>query len=147
MRWNMLDHVDAFTPWQNLLGRKCVSLEEGYLLGRFGRTGIFPESLLVESLVQHCRWFVIASSNFSQTALLDEIAELHIKAETRMGDVLKIEVLAETHTEENIMCVLQAWVGEELHVQGCLRMQLAPLSHFSHIETTRLMWEEFYAKA
>ena len=47
MRWQLTDHIDQFEPWSRITGRKAVSLEEAYLLERFGVHGYAPEAIVV----------------------------------------------------------------------------------------------------
>jgi len=147
MRWQMTDHIDTFEPWVKLQGRKCVSLEEGYLLKRVGRSGVMPEGLLIESMAQHCRWLAVASSDFSQSALLCEISSLRMDAEARMGDRLEISVEVKERADETFLCSVRARRHEQTIAVGSMRMVLESLTDLSDAEESRLLWRELYGKA
>ena len=147
MRWQMVDHIDYFEPWHCIEGRKNVSLEEGYLLERFGRSGILSEGILVESMVQLGRWLVLASSNFLQSALLDEIASLRIESIPSMGDALSLSARAEAVEGDLLPCCMTVQRQACLVAEGRMVLRLMESNNLVRANTTPLLWRELYGKA
>lgn len=74
MRWRFTDKALFFKPWERIVTVKAGSLEEYCLLEPWGETGRSPAALLLESCVQTARWLVEASSAFTLSCALREIA-------------------------------------------------------------------------
>lgn len=147
MRWRFADRVDAFDPWKLIRGRKGISLEEYSLLERFGRSGVMPESLVLESCVHFARWLVTASSEWRQTCLLKEIEEFVYESEARMGDNLRIDVSVKERAGGHVWVHCAVSADERLIAQGNLALDLVPLTDLQDPESLSIMWQELYGKA
>lgn len=141
MRWQMADRIHAFEPWQQIAGCKAVSLEEASLLNRMGRPDCLPDGLLVEAAVQFGRWLVIASSDFQQHALLQEVEGLRIELHPHMGDVLQYAVEVKARNDGSITCALQIRFAERVAAEGRLMLQIAPLAGYAEETEIRRLWQ------
>lgn len=153
MRWRFVDKIDSFQPWRSAAGRKAVSLEE-YSLGEpFGRKGVLPESLVLESCVQLVRWLVARSSEFRSTCILSEIDGFSLLREVGMGDVLAVaaevvggegEAPAEPLAGDRLRAECRVRSGGELVARGALSFGLLPMAAVADPEATEAIWRELY---
>lgn len=144
MRWRFADRIDEFHPWDSIRGRKGISLEEYSLQERFGRPGVMPESLVLETCVHFARWLVSASSEWHESCLLKEIEDFTYESEARMGNNLRIEVSVKERAGAHVWMQCAVSTEDRLIAQGNLALDLAPLSDLQDPESLRIMWQELY---
>lgn len=147
MRWRFADRIDEFHPWASIRGRKGISLEEYSLLERFGRPGVLPETLVLESCMHFARWLVAASSEWRQSCLLAEIEEFVYESEAKLGDNLRIDLAISAQTDElaAVQCVVMA--DERRIAGGNLKVNLVALTDLLDQESLSIMWKELYGTA
>ncbi|MDR1085892.1 MAG: hypothetical protein LBP22_13815 [Deltaproteobacteria bacterium] len=73
MRWLFIDRILDFKPWEHIGVLKLGTLEEYFLLERWGEPAKSPGLILLESAIQAADWLVEASSDFSLTFSLKEL--------------------------------------------------------------------------
>jgi 3-hydroxymyristoyl/3-hydroxydecanoyl-(acyl carrier protein) dehydratase len=140
MRWRFLDRVDSFSPWRALAGRKGVSFEEFCLLGRWGREGELPETLVLESCFEAARWLAAASSDFRRTATPAGSEEFRFEAEAGPGAVLEVEVEVLSQAQDALFCeAVVSSAGKRL-AGGRLEMRLAAVEPGDEPERQREVW-------
>ena len=92
MRWRFVDRILFFEPWKRLIALKACSLEEYSLLERWGRPGIAPGILILESGIQAARWLVEASSGFASGMDVREISRWRAEEGLSPGERLRMDV-------------------------------------------------------
>lgn len=147
MRWRFADSIDSFESWVSITGRKGVSLEEYSLLERFGRQGVLPESLVLESCVHFARWLVAASSQWRESCLLRGVEDFRHDSEARLGDNLRIVLEVNHHAKASVVvqCVVRA--DERLIACGELSLDCVALDTLQDSESLHQMWRELYGQA
>ena len=147
MRWRFVDRIEEFGPWAFIRGRKAISLVEYSLLNPFGREGVFPESLALESCIHLARWLVIRSSSFKSTCLLSEVGTFSFNNEVGMGDILSMGITVTMRREDSLKLDCEATKGEHLICCGGLTVGLMDLTGVADPEVMKAMWQELYVKA
>ena len=147
MRWRFVDKVTALEPWQQIAGRKAVSLEEYYLLQPLGREGVLPESLLIECCVELVRWLITASSSFEWAALLGGIEEFVFERPARMGDLLQFDVRVIERSERELSADCRVNSEAVAVASGRLAFALVPLHKLSTRGELEGLWQELYDTA
>lgn len=147
MRWRFADRIDAFEPWKLIRGRKAISLEEYSLLERFGRPGVLPETLVVETCVHFVRWLAAASSGWRASSRVVSFKNFTFESEAEMGDQLQIEVTGKLHIIDRHLYECRVTAGEKQIAHGSVDIELIPLADLHDPESLKLMWRELYAKA
>ncbi len=144
MRWRFADRIDEFQAWVFIQGRKGVSLEEYSLLERFGRPGVFPEILTLETCIHFSRWLVERSSEFTQSCLIAQVENFTFSTPAGMGDNLKISVYLTDHQEDQmgVQCRVES-DGRDIALGG-LRLNRVPFGTLQDSETRRILWQELY---
>jgi 3-hydroxymyristoyl/3-hydroxydecanoyl-(acyl carrier protein) dehydratase len=148
MRWRFADRIDAFEPWRRISGRKGISLEEYSLLERFGRRGVLPESLVLETCVHFARWLVAASSDWRQSCLLAGIEEFGYESEARMGDNMRVEIKTAGNPDgddKTLRLVCNVSAQERRIASGTLALKLVDLDSIQDAEALKIMWRELKA--
>jgi len=144
MRWRFMDRIESIEPWQSAEGIKAISFEE-YSLGKpFGRKGILPEGIVLESCIHMIRWLVIKSSNFRNTCVLKEIERFAFDREAGMGDVLHItvRVMARDDTALKAECAVKGG-GHDI-ASGAIAVEFLPLDQCMDPEAACTMWKEVH---
>ena len=143
MKWRMADVIDEVESWRRIAGRKAVSLEEYDLLRPLGRPGVCPESLLIESAVAFGRWLVVKSSEFTESALLDEVTGWKVHQPTGRGSWVQVVVTVESTTQQElaVLAELTDAAGNPV-ATGRLRLRKVPLAELVDPESLRLLWTE-----
>lgn len=147
MRWRFVDRIEEFELWTFVKGHKSISLEEYVLMEPFGRQGLFPETLSLESCIHLARWLVVRSSDFQQTCLLSEVDRFAFEYEATMGDTLNTVVSVQRRKDD--LLEIECEVSADIHLicRGTLTLDLMPLTDSLDPKTMRTMWQELYGKA
>ncbi len=147
MRWRFVDRVTAFEPWQQIAGRKAVSLEEYHLLQPLGREGVFPESLMIECCTELVRWLVAASSSFTQATVLAAIEEFAFDCPARMGCLLDLKARVTARDEGGITA--ECLVGSDGMMAASGRLGLTVFRLDEGLDPGELegLWRELYGSA
>jgi 3-hydroxymyristoyl/3-hydroxydecanoyl-(acyl carrier protein) dehydratase len=74
-----------------LVALKTISFEESNLLEWWGRRGVFPESLVLQTAVEAAAALLSVRSGFRTLGLLSEVDDVSFHRQTQPGDVLRIE--------------------------------------------------------
>jgi 3-hydroxymyristoyl/3-hydroxydecanoyl-(acyl carrier protein) dehydratase len=146
MRWRFVDRIESIEPWTTIRGRKVVSLEEYLLLERFGRQGVLPEAIVLESCVHLARWLVMRSSDFSRSCLLSGIDEFTWCRETGPGACLHVDVAVEAR-EDWVLRVRCAVDDGKPVAAGNLELDLVDLGELEKAEASMALWRELYGAA
>lgn len=145
MRWRFVDQVTAFQPWRMIAGTKVVSLEEYYLLEPLGREGVLPESLVIECLCELARWLVVASSSFTEGAVLDGLRGFSFARQATMGERLDLEVrVTELGDGAATVCCTAASAGCAV-ASGELEVSRLPLAEVYDAALAEALWGELNA--
>ena len=148
MRWRFVDRVTAFEPWRRIAGRKAVSLEEYQLLKPFGREGVLPESLVLESCVEHVRWLAAASSGFQQACVLEAVEGFNFSGQAGMGAVLEVEAkLAGGAGAGPLQASCRVTAGGQEIAAGRITLGLVPLAESFDRDFVESLWREIHAQA
>jgi 3-hydroxymyristoyl/3-hydroxydecanoyl-(acyl carrier protein) dehydratase len=148
VRWRFADRITAFEPWARIAGRKAVSLEEYALLDRFGRGGVLPESLVLETCVEHLRWLAAASSGFREACFLEEVERFAFAGRVGMADVLEVSVaLSGPAREGRLAAQCRVACAGRAVAEGSIRARLVPLAESFEPERVELLWREIHAPA
>lgn len=147
MRWRLLDSVLQLEQWKSARGIKAVSFEEYTLREPFGREGLLPETMVMESCVELIRWLVADSSDFEMTCLLEEVTGFEWLGEAGMGDSLHIHATIIAREEACLTTDCRVAVGEREIARGRLRVGLVPMAESFDVEWMRGRWCELYATA
>ena len=124
MKFRLLDRImncDA----TRLAAVKAISFEEFDLLAPWGRRGVFPESLILQTAVEAAGVLLAIQSGFASFGVLSEIAEARFHRGTEPGDVLRIEVRAEERCGGEFSFVIA--IGDDLLADGRVRLVGLPL--------------------
>lgn len=147
MRWRFTDRIEQFEPWARIKGRKSVSLEEYSLLRPFGRDGVFPEALVVESCVHLARWLVVRSSDFRQSGLLARVTGFSFESQTGMGDALTMVLTVQARRDETLELTGEVLGSARCVGRGDFALELTPLADLCDPEDLKAVWQELYAPA
>lgn len=144
MRWQFVDCVDRYRPWSRIEGRKTVSFEEYSLLDVFGRSGVLPPALALESLVQLAGWFVAASSDFATGCLLCDAEGLTFARSAGRGAVLVLSAQVSVRDGDRVRLEVRAAEACECVCTGELLLNLVPLQELHDPEEARALWQALY---
>jgi len=147
MRWRFVDRVTAFDPWARIEGRKGASLEEYGLLERFGRSGEVPEALVLESAVQLAGWLAMASSDFRQGTLLEEVSGLRFLGRLGAGGAVETVARVEGREAARLVVAWESRGGGAPLCEGRMALALVPLEDLHDRGRVEPLWRELYAQA
>lgn len=118
MRWHLVDKITKIVPWKKATGVKAVSFEEYSLKKRWGEKGIFPQALLIESVLQLGAWLIMYSSDFKIQPFIVKIGKIDFKDNSVMGDVLDLEVTIDSRNEDGVIMSGRVFSKGKLIVEG-----------------------------
>lgn len=147
MRWRLVDKINAYEPWGWISGHKGISLEEYSLLRPFGRKGVFPESMVIESCVQLARWLVMRSSDFQQTCRLSGIHDFIVESWPGMGEVMVMDVAIEKREAEGLDVRCEVKVAERYVGRGRLTLSFHDLAEAYDPDLQDLYWQDLYGRS
>lgn len=93
--FQMVDKLEELVEGESAVGIKCVSSNEGYLLGHFPGRPIMPGVLLIESFAQTCVLVMNSgdvNENNDKVQMIVKVKEFKFVKAVMPGDVLKINV-------------------------------------------------------
>ena len=142
MRWHLVDRITDYEVWASISGRKVVSLEEYFLLRPFGRMGLFPETLALESCVELVRLLIMKSSGFGSTSILSEIDEFAFLHPVGAGAILDISVQLAESDSHIVRSRCRMDCGGTTVAAGAVVASLFPLEQALDRELAESMWKE-----
>jgi len=144
MRWRFVDKITYFQPWQTIVGRKTVSLEEYYLLQPLGCEGVLPQSLLIECCVELARWLTAASTEFDRVSELADIERFAFDSEAVLGEVLHIDGrgVEMSDPQFSVECSVAAEAG--FVASGRLTLSLVPARDAFRPGELEELWREIH---
>jgi hypothetical protein len=145
MRWQMLDRVETFSPWSSATGRKAISFEEYGLLKPFGRMGVLPETLVLETGVQLARWVVMASSSFQETCVLDDVTDFGFLSQPSLGAVLRVAVVFSDRSHDQVPAKCHIEADGVTLAEGDLTLSIMPMAEHIERDLAALTWREIHA--
>lgn len=147
MRWRFVDRIERMAPWRSIRGRKSLSFEEYNLLAPFGREGVLPETLIIETCVQLVRWLAIGSSDFRQIAVLSGLEGFAFEDIVGMGDVLTASASVKRRDEHCLDVDCRILVGDRPVGKGTVLAALEDLAPFYCRESVEIGWRSLYVEA
>jgi UDP-3-O-[3-hydroxymyristoyl] N-acetylglucosamine deacetylase / 3-hydroxyacyl-[acyl-carrier-protein] dehydratase len=89
----MIDRITEFRGTDELVARKCVTINEPYFVGHFPSNPVMPGVLQVEAMAQAAGILLIRKLNLGRTlALFMSADKVKFRKAVVPGDVLEIEV-------------------------------------------------------
>lgn len=144
MRWRFVDKISSFASWHSAVGRKAVSLEEYSLLDPFGRKGVLPDLLILETCVELARWLVLRSSGYAKTCILNHVDRFAFSGNVGMGDVLRIYASVADRNAESVTVNCRVSCEDRAVAEGTFAVSLFGLAGTLERETVEAMWKELY---
>lgn len=99
MRFHLIDRIDEFEPGQHLRGRKLVSSSEGFWED-VGGGPVMPAPLVLEALCQAGTWLIMLSTDRRKRAALLQVGNVNFCGDVRAGDVLILDGVVESMSDE-----------------------------------------------
>lgn len=88
----LIDTIEELEPGIRAVGRKCVSINEGFFLGHFPGNPVMPGVLLVEAMAQTGAVAMLSNPDMKgKTAYFARINEAKFKQKVLPGDVLVLK--------------------------------------------------------
>ena len=128
MRWQLIDRLADLAPWQRVVARKAVSLEEYDLLAPLGRAGVLPESLLLETAVAALRALVEVSSQATRTAVLAAVDDFRYAGRAGCGDVVTVAAAVTARDDATLTARCDLRAGGRPLAAGTLTVALLALA-------------------
>jgi 3-hydroxymyristoyl/3-hydroxydecanoyl-(acyl carrier protein) dehydratase len=144
LRWQFIDRIEKFEPWDQISGRKVVSFEEVTLLEPFGMPGDLPTSLIVESLVQLAYWLVVGSSDFIFGCVLSGVENLCVDKPVKSGCQLRLDVSVAARDSHQLEVKVEADSKGDCVCRGTLTLDLIPLNELQDTNELEYMWSELH---
>ncbi len=147
MRWRLVDRIEGWDAWGSIRAVKCISLEEGHLLERLGRRGVWPESLALGSLVELARWLIIASSDFNESGVLREVEGFTLADQVGLGASLSLTATVLERHPAQLRLGASCHSGGALVGTGTLKLGLTALGELIRPDHARRLWQEIHGTA
>jgi 3-hydroxyacyl-[acyl-carrier-protein] dehydratase len=99
LRFHLIDRVDSYEPGRLVRGRKLTSNSEEYW--EDSPTGpVMPVPLILEALCQAGTWLIMITTERRKRAALLSIGSVAFLGDVHPGDVLELEGIVESMTDE-----------------------------------------------
>ncbi len=99
MRFHLIDRIDEFEPGKHLRGRKLVSGSEEFWDDVPGGPAM-PAPLVLEALCQAGTWLIMLSTDRRKRAALLQVGNVRFSGDVRPGDVLVLDGVVESMSDE-----------------------------------------------
>ena len=99
MRFHLIDRIELLEPARRVRARKVTSWAEDFWCDR-GRGTEMPAPLVLEAFCQAGTWLVLASTDFTRRAALLGIDGVTWHDAVRPGDVLTLDGVVESMSDE-----------------------------------------------
>ena len=121
MKFRFVDKITDYEENKLITGVKVVSLEEYFLLTRFGSRKQFPPTLMMESIFQLAN-FLIYKSFHNRLALLTMFNRIEIKKLLGPGDKMVMHVRLDSNIGDSVKLSGTGFVdGREVIIgEGCI---------------------------
>lgn len=141
VRFQLVDRIDAYTPWRTISARKLTSVSEDFWEG--SPEAEMPPSLVLESLGQAGGWLIQLSTNGAKRGLLVSIGTISFHLPVRPGDVLELEGWIHSSSEEAAVMSGRASVAGHTVMEAdqlmCVLVDADTLEAPERTEATRLL--------
>lgn len=145
MRWQLVDKIDSISPWKSAAGTKVVSFEEYSLKKLWDEKGIFPNTLLIESVLQLGAWLIIYSSGFKIQPLIVKIDKINFKHNAKMGDVLNLKAKMLSRNEYGVVMSGRVFSDGKLIVEGTQAVGVFNnLNDYQESKTLKSLFNQIY---
>jgi len=115
----LVDTIEEIIDNTEIIGKKCVSVNEPYFQGHFPEEHIMPGVLIMEALAQTGAVLLLSQTNFKgQTAYFAGLDKVRFKKPVRPGDVLILKVKLIKQRGSIGFAHGEALVNEELVASG-----------------------------
>lgn len=90
----LVDRIETFVPRKQIVGRKCVTMNEPFFQGHFPEKPVMPGVLLIEALAQAAGVLIMREieDRQSKLVLFTGIDQCRFRRPVIPGDVVKLEV-------------------------------------------------------
>jgi hypothetical protein len=109
LRWRLIDRILDYQTWTYLGALKVGTLEEYYLLKRWGKSARGPGLFLLESAFQTAAWLVEASSDFKLTFLPNEVVNFGAVSGLEPAEGLIWLVKIDSRQDGEIIFLARSW--------------------------------------
>lgn len=128
MRFVFLDKITHLKKMKYINGLKIISFEETFLESPNYPDGIFPPTLIVESLMQLFGFLIYYSTDFTSHPIFDEISEIKILNSIGMGNKISTHCILNniSHDNANFNAIAKTNQHTLLEIKNC-NAKLHPL--------------------
>jgi 3-hydroxyacyl-[acyl-carrier-protein] dehydratase len=139
VRFHLIDRVDSYEPGRSVRGRKLTSQSEEYW--EDSATGpVMPVPLILEALCQAGTWLIMITTERRKRAALLSIGSVTFLGDVHPGDVLELEGLVESMTDEMAVLSGQALLdGQPVMEAKDIMCALIDASDLADLEDTLRM--------
>lgn len=95
----MIDRIDEYEPARRVRGRKVTSHSEEFWQDD-GDGPVMPAPLALEALCQAGTWLIMLSTDIRKRAALLQVGSVRFLQDVRPGDVLVLDGVVESMTDE-----------------------------------------------
>jgi 3-hydroxyacyl-[acyl-carrier-protein] dehydratase len=99
VRFHLIDRVDNYEPGRSIRARKLTSHSEEYWEDE-GDGPVMPAPFILEALCQAGTWLVMITTDTRKRAALLSIGSVEFSGSVRPGDVLEMDGVVESMSEE-----------------------------------------------
>ncbi len=116
-----VDRIEELEPGVRALGRKCVSMNEGFFVGHFPGKAIMPGVIILEALAQTGAVAILSLDEYKgKIVYFASMDKVKFKRQVVPGDVLKLEVEIIKNKGSFGVGSAKAYVDGEVAVSGLL---------------------------
>jgi 3-hydroxyacyl-[acyl-carrier-protein] dehydratase len=99
VRFHLIDRIDSYEPAKLVRGRKLTSQSEEFW--EEGEGGpVMPSPLVLEALCQAGTWLIMITTERRKRAALLSVGSVSFSGDVRPGDVVELEGVVESMSDE-----------------------------------------------
>ena len=117
----LVDRCENYQPHKQIVGYKCVTMNEEFFQGHFPNNPVMPGVLIVEALAQSGAVLMSKSLNADvtgRTIFFTSLENARFRAPVRPGAVLRMEVEVLRHRGDLYKFRGRAFVGDKLATEA-----------------------------
>lgn len=124
MRFILLDRVTELVVGRRISAVKALSLSEEYLADHFPDFPVLPGVMMIEALVQTAAMLVRRNNDFRQSMIvLSEVRNVKYRSFVKPGNVLRMEIDAQSIEEQASSFKGAAYVDDRVMVDGRFKLR------------------------
>lgn len=121
----LVDKVESIDFKENkIIGRKCVSMNEGFFQGHFPSNPIMPGVLILESMAQTAGILLQLTTDPSKTGYLLNVTDAKFRHPVRPGDVLNLFADAQRMSSRAGKFNCKAKVGDAVVAEAVISLAI-----------------------